>query len=129
MTESADRIFIRELAIDCIVGVYPHERDTPQRILVDVEFEDSYAGDPMQDDVAGRVDYAAVAGVIETCAVDGRFQLIEVLAQAAAARVLDRFAVRRVRINVRKPGALPAARCVEVSIERTREAAIQETTP
>ena len=124
-TASADLIHVRDLAIECIIGVYPAERDTPQTIWVDVEFEDDYGGDPMRDEIEGRVDYAAVADAVRDCAVEGKFQLIEALAHTAAQRVIDRFAVRRVRIAVRKPGALADARCVEVEVERVRGAAPQ----
>ena len=32
-----DRIFIRDMMVSCHVGVYPHEKETPQQVRVNID--------------------------------------------------------------------------------------------
>ena len=112
---------LKNLRIDCVIGVYPHEREEPQPLFLDVEvdydFENAAATDALND----ALDYDRIAtGLIEV-AREGRFILLEALAEASAAFCLRSFEpATAVRLEIRKPRAVTAADASFVRVERTR---------
>lgn len=113
-----DQIFIRDLGIECIVGVLPHERTTPQRVLVNIALDCDLTRAGASDDLADTVDYAALAKAI-VCVVQGSScQLIERLAQLVADTCLRFAGVAGVTVTIDKPGALPGAVAAAVQIHR-----------
>lgn len=112
---------LQGLRVDCIVGIHPHERETRQSVLLDIEMDNDFAAAAAADAIGGAVDYAGTASLVTELAVRREFQLIETMAEEMAAMLLARFAtVRRVRIEIRKPAAVPAAECAFVRVERAR---------
>lgn len=112
---------LQGLRVECIVGIHPHERETPQSVIFDIDLDYDFAAAATTDAIDGAVDYTAVASQITALAVRRQFQLIETMAEESAAMLLARFAqVSRVRIEIRKPAAVPAATCSFVRVERGR---------
>lgn len=72
------------------------------------------------DDIAQAVDYAAAASRVAALTVEGKFKLVETLAEHIAQLLLHEFPIHRVRVEVEKPAALNAAESVGVSIERRK---------
>lgn len=116
-----DRVFIDELTVHCVIGVHDWERRVRQKLLVSVELEADLTSAARTDDLAATIDYATAADQIEDIAVAGRFRLIEALAERIAQVLLQTPAIHRIRVTVRKPGALSRARAVGVTIERDKE--------
>lgn len=114
----SDTVFIRELELDTVIGVYDWERGVRQRLLADVEmtFDTRSAG--ASDALEDALDYSAVAARLRALAADSRFLLLERLAACLADTVLGEFPVTRVRLRLCKPGAVSTARDVGVIIER-----------
>ena len=112
-------IFIRELPVHCIIGVHAHERASRQRILVSVELSTDFTAAAASDRLEDAVDYSAIADLIQQQASDGRFQLLEALAESLLEALLVE-PVSRVTIEIQKPGALAATRQVGVRVERAR---------
>lgn len=109
------------LRVECIVGIQPHERETRQSVFFEIELDYDFTTAATADAIAGAVDYTGVASEVAALAERREFQLIETMAEESAAMVLARFAqVRRVRIEIRKPAAVPAATSAFVRVERTR---------
>ena len=113
-------IGVEGLEIRCIVGVLPHEREAEQTLLVDVEIDRSIAAAVASEDVADTVDYVAIADDVTSLAVEGRFQLLETLADRALDLLLERFGAERAAIKIMKPAAIAAARHATVRLERSR---------
>lgn len=112
---------LKDLQVDCIVGVYEHERKKPQTVILDIDLDYDFAAAAGSDAIADALDYDRVAsGVTEH--IQGRaFHLIETMAEETAALLLNLMArVQRVRLEIRKPAAVPAARCAFVRVERNR---------
>jgi 7,8-dihydroneopterin aldolase/epimerase/oxygenase len=82
-------------------GVDDWERETEQPFLYDVELE---LPDPIADRIEETVDYREVVETVRTISDGTQFQLLESMAAAAAAALLERFPAERVRVRVRKPG-------------------------
>ncbi len=112
---------IRQLQVDCIVGIYPHEREREQAVLLDVEIDYDFAPAAASDAIADVVDYDAVVSSLTDLIRARQFQLIETMAEASAALLLERIALATaVRIEIRKPAAVPRAQHSFVRVERTR---------
>lgn len=112
-------ISITGLEIECVIGVLPAEREAPQRIVADLEFDRGVDAAVHSDSVADTADYVEVAAAVIRLAVDGRFGLLETLASRTADLLLERFGARRAAVKIMKPGAIPAAAHAAVFIQKT----------
>ena len=117
---AGDRIFLRGLQVECIIGFIEWERRIKQTIVVDIELPTDCSRAAETDDVTNTVDYKRVAKRLIAFVEASDFKLVETLAHRAAMIVLEEFSLPWVRISVNKPGAIRGSRDVGVSIERTR---------
>ena len=115
-----DRIFIRNLAIQGILGVLPEERTTPQTITVDLALETDIRPAAASRSLADTVDYAALAGEIKALVLTAEHLLVESLAEDIAALVLEDDRVTGVTVTVGKPEALDDADLVGATVYRCR---------
>jgi 7,8-dihydroneopterin aldolase/epimerase/oxygenase len=109
------------LTINAILGVNPQERETPQPVRISFAMAADASVAAREDDIAHAVDYAAAAGRVASLAVEGKFKLVETLAEHIAQLLLHEFPIHRVRVEVEKPDAVIEADSVGVSIERRRQ--------
>ena len=124
MTEASagppDRVYIRDLAIRCIVGIDEHERQEKQDILVHITLHVDLRQAGRTDALADTIDYRALKKRVLHLVGESQFHLIEAVAQCIADECLQDERVARVEVAVEKPGALRFARTVGVSIVRHR---------
>ena len=114
-----DKIFIKDLLVRCIIGVFPKERDHRQDVCINITlFADLYAAG-QSDDLEDTVDYKELRNEIVTFVEQSEYQLIETLAARVAEICLRPEAVKRVIVHIDKPRALAYTRSVAVEIERT----------
>lgn len=113
-----DLVFIEELEIITTIGLYDWEQQIKQKLVFDIEMahDNTLAG--KHDDIAYALNYAAVSEAVISLVVNGKFLLVERVAEEVAALIQSKFSVPWVRIRVRKPGAVVSARSVGVVIER-----------
>src|SRR5688572_9668418 len=81
---SRDVIAIEGLRVDCVVGVYPHERDVVQPLRIDVEMHLDTEAAAVRERLRASVDYAATAAQIGFLLRSCRFQMLETAAHALA---------------------------------------------
>ena len=116
-----DKIFIRGLKVETIIGIYDWERTLKRPLVFDVELgfdtREAASSDRMRD----SIDYAAVGQTIRDIAVELQPQLLETLAEKIARTLFERFPVLSVRLTIDKPGAIPDVKGIGVEIERRRE--------
>ncbi len=125
MTRTAptgDRIFLRGLTAECIIGFIDWERRVKQTVVVDLELPVDCARAAASDDVADTVDYKRVAKRVLAYIEASEFKLVETLAQRLALVLLEEFELEWVRVSLNKPGAIRNSRDVGVVIERSRAA-------
>jgi D-erythro-7,8-dihydroneopterin triphosphate epimerase len=115
-----DRIFIRDLAIRCIVGIDEQERREKQDVLVHITMHIDLRQAGRTDALEDTIDYRALKKRILERAGQSQFHLVEALAQSIADECLRDERVERVEVAVEKPGALRFARTVGVEIVRSR---------
>ena len=128
LAPDADRrlrlVFVRGLALQARLGVHPHEKAAPQRVVIGVELaveDESAPGGVGADDLRRVVDYGTVVTAARAAAASGHTLLVETLAERIAAAALADARVRRVRVSVEKPDAFPDVETVGVVIERSRD--------
>lgn len=112
---------VRQLQVDCIVGIHPHEREREQPVLLDIEIDYDFAAAAGSDAIGEAADYDAVVRSVTRLIQARKFLLIETMAEEAAAMLLNDFPrARTVRLEIRKPAAVPRAQHSFVRVERTR---------
>jgi dihydroneopterin aldolase len=120
LTQNGDRIFLRGLTAECIIGFIDWERRVKQTVVVDLELPVECRRAAASDDVADTVDYKSVAKRVLAYIEASEFKLVETLAHRLALLLLEEFALEWVRISLNKPGAIRNSRDVGVVIERSR---------
>lgn len=113
-----DIVFIEDLRIDTVIGIYDWERRIRQTVAVDLEMAFDNTRPAASDDIADTLDYKAVSKRLIGYVEAAEFQLVETLAERCAAIVREEFGVAWVRLKLSKPGAVRGARAVGVCIER-----------
>lgn len=115
-----DRIHIRDLAVRCIIGVFPEERRERQDVVINITLECDCRPAARSDDLRDAVDYKKIKRSVLRMVEVSEFQLIETLAERIADICLANPRVEAARVTVDKPGALRFARSVAIEIERRR---------
>ncbi len=118
MRSTMDKIFLSELKVDTVIGIWDWERRIRQTVVIDLEMSADIARAAASDDVADTLDYKSVAKRLEDFVADSSFLLVETLAERIAGVIRDEFNVEWVKVRVSKPGAIRSSRDVGVEIER-----------
>lgn len=116
-------VFVRGLELRASLGVHPHEKAAPQRVVIGVELAVRDEAAPSwvgEDDLRRTVDYAAVVRAARSIVAEGHTLLVETLAERLALAALADPRVVRARVCVEKPDAFAEAASVGVSVERVR---------
>ncbi|MVF13181.1 dihydroneopterin aldolase [Ketobacter sp. MCCC 1A13808] len=111
-------VFVRELKIQTVIGIFDWERAIRQTVVLDLEMASDIAKAGRNDNIDDALNYKSVSDRITAFVEASQFQLVETMAEKIAALVMDEFSVPWVRLRLGKPGALPNARDVGVIIER-----------
>lgn len=120
MTEVLDKIYIRDLLLRCIVGIYPDERENKQDVIINIEMCCDLRAAAASDRIEDTVNYKSVKKEIIALVENSGYLLIERMAGEIATLCLAHDGVRQVKVTVDKPGALRFARSVAVEIIRTK---------
>ena len=113
-----DIIFIHDLKIDTIIGVYDWERQVKQTLIFDIDMATDIRQAAATDDLQFALNYHAVAQTITAYVETHHVQLIETLAEEVATLIRSEFNVSWLRLQLSKPNAVLGARAVGVIIER-----------
>jgi dihydroneopterin aldolase len=113
-----DKIFLSELKVDTVIGIWDWERKIRQTVVIDLEMSADIAKAAASDRVEDTLNYKSVAKRIQSFVADSSFQLVETLAERVAEIVRDEFDVKWVKVRVNKPGAIRGSRDVGILIER-----------
>ncbi|MDO6704909.1 MULTISPECIES: dihydroneopterin aldolase [unclassified Photobacterium] len=113
-----DSVFIEHLDVIASIGVYDWEQEIKQKLVLDLEMAHNNQPAALADDVNLALDYAAVSQTVTDFVEQGRFLLVERVAEEVASLIMNRFNVPWIQVKVTKPGAVPNARGVGVVIQR-----------
>lgn len=115
-----DKVFIEQLEVITTIGVYDWEQQIKQKLVLDIEMAHDNRPAGKSDDVVDALDYAKVSEAVLNHIEQGRFLLVERVAEEVAELVMTTFNVPWIRIRLAKPGAVAQAKAVGVVIERGR---------
>lgn len=113
-----DIIFLRDLRIETVIGIFEWERRIKQTISFDLEMATDIRKAAASDSIEDTLNYKAVAKRLIEFVGNSDFQLVETLAERVAEIVMNEFGVPWIRLTVNKTGAVRGARDVGVIIER-----------
>ena len=113
-----DIVYVRDLQVDTIIGIYDWERKVRQTVSLDLEMAFDIRRAAASDSIEDTLDYKAVSKRLIAFIQDSQFQLIERMAEQCAQIVLSEFNVPWLRLRLSKPGAVRGAKDVGVIIER-----------
>jgi len=118
-----DIVFISDLDIDTVIGIYDWEREIRQTVRLNLEMNADVRRAALTDSIEDTLDYKAVSKRLIGFVQASEFGLVETLAERCAEIVLDEFPVQWLRLKLDKPGAVRGSRSVGILIERGQKPA------
>ena len=115
-----DMIFLGDLRVETLIGIWDWERKIRQTVSIDLEMGADIRRAAATDSIDDTLNYKAVAKRIRQFVAESEFQLVETLAEGVAGIILDEFDVSWVKVRINKPGAIRGARDVGVMIRRNK---------
>lgn len=116
-----DRIFLQDLRVEAVIGIWEWERRIRQMVSLDLELATDARKAAAMDDIGEALDYKRIAKHLIQVVETSEFRLVETLAETLARIVVTEFEVPWVKLSVSKPGAIEGSRNVGVIVERTTE--------
>lgn len=113
-----DIVYIRDLKIETVIGIFDWERRIRQTVSLDLEMATDIRKAAASDDIRDALDYKAVAKRLIAFVEGAEFLLVETLAEKIADIVRKEFSVPWLRLRLSKPGAVRGSQDVGVIIER-----------
>ncbi len=114
-----DKVFIKGLVLNTLIGVYEFERHAKQRIIVDVSMQLDLRKAGLSDNVNDTADYGKIAERLNNIAQQSSFQLLEALGEAMVQCILTEFAVEKVKLTINKPDILEGVEGVGIVLYRS----------
>ena len=115
-----DHVFIEDLRIETVIGIYDWERNIRQTVALDLEMAFDNTVPAASDRIDDTLDYKRVSKRLIAFVGESRFELVETLAERCAEIVMREFGVPWLKLKLSKPGAVTGAKAVGVVIERGR---------
>ncbi len=117
-----DKLIIKDIELIGHCGITEEERITGQRLSVDIELSTDISMAASSDRLQDSIDYVEVCNLIVSIGTDGKFNLLETLAERMAQEVLGKYNVSEIVVRLRKPSVpvAPIRGCFEVEIRRKR---------
>ena len=113
-----DIVFVEDLRIETVIGIYDWERKIKQTVALDLEMAFDNRKPAASDKIEDTLDYKAVSKRLIAFVEDSHFELVETLAEKCAQIIREEFRVPWLRLKLSKPGAVRGSKAVGVVIER-----------
>jgi|TARA_Y100000310_G_scaffold198916_2_gene198897 dihydroneopterin aldolase len=113
-----DIIYIHELQVETVIGIYDWERTVKQLVSLDLEMAADIAKAAKSDHIDDTLNYKAVAKRLIAFIEASEFELLETLAEKIASIVLTEFDVPWLKLRLSKPGAVRGSKDTGILIER-----------
>lgn len=113
-----DIVFLEEIKLDILIGIYEWERKIPQTIRIDIEIGLPHSRAGETDSIEDTIDYGTVMERIRHTVAEQHFSLVEALAEHIASLIRNEFGAPWVKVSVAKLGMLRGVKRLGVVIER-----------
>ena len=117
---SIRHVFIHDMTLECLIGVYRHEHENKQKVRINLDLAVMEGASLLTDELDQVVCYEVIAENVRVLAAEGHVNLVETFAEFIADMCLIDTRVVSVRVRVEKLEALADAESVGVEIERDR---------
>ena len=119
--KNEDHVFIRDLELLCSIGIHDHEKQAPQRVLINIDMMAYPSSVDVNDDHENVICYETVTNQIRALIAKGHVNLVETLAEDIASLCLKNTRVFNVRVRIEKPDIIADTRSVGVEIVRCND--------
>ena len=113
-----DKILIRQLKIDTVIGIHEWEKAKTQPILLDLDLSFDCKRAAQTDHIDDALDYFAVCKEVTEFVASNHYELIETLAEQVAQLILSRFPCKKIKLSLYKPEAIDNTETVGLRIVR-----------
>ncbi len=113
-----DIVFIKQLEIETVIGIYDWERKIRQTVSLDLEMGSDNRKAAASDHIDDALNYKAVAKRLIAFVEESQFELVETLAERICEIIMQEFSVPWVKLTLHKLGAVSGSKSVGVVIER-----------
>ncbi len=113
-----DKVFIRGLTVEAIIGVFEWEKQVQQPLIFDLEMDWDITQAAETDDLQYALNYAAVTDRVIEFVQANQYDLLERLLVQLAETLRQEFSIPKIKIRVEKPAVAPHAQAVGLEIER-----------
>ena len=113
-----DKVYIKNLKVEAIIGIFEWEREVKQIISINIEMDFDNKKAARSDDIEDALDYKKVGKIVTAYVKNSKYKLVEKLAEKIAQIILKEFPVSSLIVSVTKPGAMRGSESVGISITR-----------
>ena len=113
-----DKVFIRGLNVEAVIGVFDWEKQVRQPLIFDLEMDWDITQAAATDDLAYALNYAAVSDRVIEFVQTNQYDLLERLLVQLAETLRCEFSIPKIKIRVEKPAVAPNAIAVGLEVER-----------
>ena len=113
-----DTIYIRDLRVETIIGIFGWEREVRQQISMDLDFEFDVSVPGKSDLIEDTLDYKKITKSLIAFIESSEYKLIEALGEGIVDHLKSKFGIKKVKLRLSKPGALRFSKDVGIMIER-----------
>ena len=113
-----DSIYIRDLRVETIIGIFGWEREVRQQISIDLDFEFDVSVPGKSDAIDDTLDYKKITKSLIAFIESSEYKLIEALGEGIVDHLKSKFGIKKVKLRLSKPGALRFSKDVGIMIER-----------
>ena len=113
-----DTIYIRDLRVETIIGIFGWEREVRQQISMDLDFEFDVSVPGKSDSIDDTLDYKKITKSLIAFIESSEYKLIEALGEGIVGHLKSKFGIKKVKLRLSKPGALRFSKDVGIMIER-----------
>ena len=116
-----DKIFIRGLTVETLIGIHAWEQRTPRPLIFDLELGTDIREAASSDNVRDAVDYQAVSEAVAKFTQENPVGLLETLAERLSRQLFRQVPILSLKLSINKPGAVAGVKAMGVEIDRRRE--------
>ncbi len=113
-----DIVYIRDLRMDAVIGIYEWEKRIKQQININLEMGWDNSVPAASDDIKDTLNYKASAKLVKELVASSQYELVETLAEKIAELLLKEMQIPWIKVQVGKPMAVTDSAEVGVVIER-----------
>ncbi|MDO5090678.1 MAG: dihydroneopterin aldolase [Cardiobacteriaceae bacterium] len=117
---SQDIVYIRQLKVQTLIGILPHERAAKQTLIISAELGTDFRQAAQTDDVQHALNYAAISDFIADFAANAPHGLLETFAAHLTDALFAAYPAHSIRLDIQKPGAIAATQHIGISQYRER---------